>query len=147
MFRTESTLGLVASILCVIGAALLLIGLLAAILFAGTAQWFFENCRWGMHMPYYFHDFMAPGFAGMAAGLVSLSVGVLLVFKAAAAVLGFVGVSQLNRDNRNGGVLLLLGAGLSLLSGGFISMVLLLIGGVLALSKRGPAQPPPATQD
>ena len=140
MYKTESTLGLIASILCAIGAALLLIGLLATILFAGSAQWFLNNITWDIHMPFHMHNMM-----GWAAGLASLGVGVVLVFKIAATVLGFVGVSHLNKDNRNGGVLLLVAAGLTLISGGFITMVLLLIGGVLVLSKKEPVplQPPP----
>ena len=140
MYKTESTLGLVASILNVIGAALLLIGLLATILFAGTAQWFLGNFSWGFHVPN-LHNYM-----GLASIIASLGVAVVLVLKVAATVLGFLGVSQLNRDNRNGGVLLLVGAGLSLFAGGFITMVLLLIGGVLTLSKKEPAQPQPPPQ-
>jgi hypothetical protein len=136
MYKSEYTLGLVASILNAVWTALLLIGLVATILFAGTAEWFIDSFGWDIHIPFYVNDMV-----GLATGIAALAVAVVFVFGVAATVLGFVGVSHLNKNNRNGGVLLLVGAGLSLLSGGFITMILLLIGGVLALSRKEPAVP------
>jgi hypothetical protein len=140
MYKSESTLGLIASILNAVITALLLIALIAVVLFSGSAEWFFDRFHASFHFP--MHDIPLHEFMGMAAGFAALAIGILLVFSAASMVLGFIGVSQLNKENRDGGVLLLVASGLSLLSGGFVRMVLLLIGGVLALSKR-PAVPPP----
>ena len=137
MYKSEYTLGLVASILNAIMAALLLIGLLFTILFAGTAERFISFFRWDGGMPFFINDMI-----GLATGIAALVIGIIFILTTAAAIVGFVGVSQLNKNDRNGGVMLLISAGLSLLSAqGFITMILLLIGGVIALSKKDTAPP------
>lgn len=135
MYKSEYTLGLIASILNAIASAFLLIGLLFTILFAGTANRFMDFFRWDFHIP--FQEII-----GLAAGVASLTIGIILVLSAAATIVGFVGVSKLNKNDRTGGIMLLVAAGLSLLSGqGIITMILLLIGGVLVLSKKEPVPP------
>ncbi len=132
MYKSEYTLGLVASILNAIAAAMLLIGLLFTIIFAGTAERFVDFFRWDIDMPFLINHII-----GLATGIASLVIGIIFVFSAGATIVGFIGMSQLNKNNRNGGVLLLVSAGLSLLSGiGFVPMILLLIGGVIVLSKK-----------
>ena len=139
MYKSEYTLGLVASILNAIAAALLLIGLLFTLIFAGTAERFIDFFRWNIHMPFLVHDVL-----GLATGIAALVIGICFVLSAAASIVGFVGASQLNKNDRNGGVLLLVAAGLSLLSAlGFVTMILLLIGGVIALSKKEPISQQP----
>lgn len=139
MYKSEYTLGLVASILNAIATALLLIGLLFTILFAGTAERFIDFFRWDFNLPFLIHDMV-----GLATGIAALVIGLFFVLCAAATIVGFVGISQLNKNNRNGGVLLLVAAGLSLLSAlGFVTMILLLIGGVIALSKKETIPPQP----
>ena len=119
--------------------------------------------------------FFAAVFGGIAIGILSgrgsggliaaLALGMLLSL--VAMILGFVGVSQLNKNNRSGGslvtvsgalsflTLLLIGAGLSgapefvaviglvyFLMNAIPATALLLIGGIMALVRKRPAPPP-----
>lgn len=138
MYKSEYTLGLIASILNAIFAGMLLISLLATILFAGTAQELLGIICQDIDIPFLIDDIL-----GLATGIASLVIGVIFIFSVAATVLGFVGASKLNKDDRNGAVLLLVAAGLSLFFGGIVTLVLLLIGGIIALSKNETGKPQP----
>ncbi len=136
MYRSEYTLGIIASVLNTIAAALLLIGLLAVALFGGTAEriiaMFLENTP----VPFINEAI------DLATGIAALAITVVLMLTVAATITGFIGASKLNKNDRGGAALLLVSAGLSLLSAqGIFAMILLLIGGVMALDKRGPVQP------
>jgi hypothetical protein len=136
MYRSEYTLGIIASVLNTIAAALLLIGLLAVALFGGTAEriiaMFLENAT----VP-----FLSEAI-DLATGIAALAITVVLMLTVAATITGFIGASKLNKNDKSGAALLLVSAGLSLLSAqGIFAMILLLIGGVMALDKRAPVQP------
>jgi len=132
MYKAEYTLGLIGAILCTVVAALLLVAILAALLFAGVAGSILDAVLQDAQLPDIAH-----GVLGAAAGVAVIVAGVCFALSAAAAVLGYMGAGRLEREDKTGGVLLIVAAGLSLISvWSFVPMVLLLIGGILALSRR-----------
>jgi len=133
MYKPEYTLGLIGAILCTAVAALLLIATLAVVLFAGTAGDILSAMLQDPRlMPDILHTIV-----GMATGAIAIVAGVCFALSAAAAVLGFIGAARLEREDKSGGVLLIVAAGLSLISVcSFVPMVLLLVGGILALSRK-----------
>lgn len=133
MYKSEYTLGLIGAILCTAVAALLLVTALAVVLFAGTAG----DILSAMLQDARLMPDMMRGIVGMATGAFAIIIGVCFALSAAAAVLGFIGSARLEKNDRTGGVLLVVAAGLSLISVcSFAPMVLLLIGGIMALSRK-----------
>ena len=133
MHKPEYTLGLIGAIGCTVVAALLLVATLAVLLFTGTAGNIFAVL---LHDAGVMPD-IVQGVVGIAAGVITIAAGVCFALSAAAAVLGFLGAARLEQNDKSGGVLLIVAAGLSLISvWSFVPMVLLLIGGILALSRR-----------
>ncbi len=132
MYKPEYTLGLIGAILCTVVAALLLVAIIAVLLFAGTAGSILNAILQDSAAPY-----IAQGALGAAAGVIVIVVGVCFALSAAAAVLGYMGAARLEREDKTGGVMLIVAAGLSLISvSSFVPMVLLLIGGILALTRK-----------
>lgn len=83
-------------------------------------------------------NWMSYGFLGTIGGIF-MFFGFALA--TAAGILGLVGATSVETNNTKAGVLMLVGAGLSLLTGiGFYTMVLLLLGGIFALVKEKPSQ-------
>lgn len=81
-------------------------------------------------------------------GLAMVIIGLLCAI--AAIVLGFMGMARLRRGDKGGAMLLVIAAGLTFISlfnvtvGGYVgivSLVLYLIGGIMALIKREPFSP------
>jgi hypothetical protein len=133
MYKPEYTLGLIGAIGCTAVAGLLLVITLAVALFAGTAGDIFAVL---LHDAGVMPD-IVQGVVGMAAGVLTVAVGACFALSTAAAVLGFLGTARLERNDKSGGVLLIVAAGLSLISVcSFVPMVLLLVGGILALSRK-----------
>lgn len=132
MYKPEYTLGLIGAILCTVVAALLLVAIIAVLLFAGTAGSILNAILQDSAAPY-----IAQGALGAVAGVIVIVVGVCFALSAAAAVLGYMGAARLEREDKTGGVMLIVAAGLSLISvSSFVPMVLLLIGGILALTRK-----------
>lgn len=136
MYKTESVLGLIGSILATVSASLIfIISLLVGSLLrmpditnSRTFRFFGPMMDMGAHM--------AGAFA-----IVVVVFSLLLI--TAAAVLGFIGTSKLRNDNKKGGIPLVIAGGLLLLppylgSGifGTAISVLFFIGGILALTKK-----------
>ena len=145
MFKTESTLGLIASIIAIIAVVLMLIVtlIIGALVNAGMSA--FDDV-----MEEYADDASMAEYnaaktsAGGAVALVI--VGVILMI--GSVVTGFIGTSKLKAENKSGGILLIVAGALSLISlflGGFwgiVSMVLFLVGGIMAITKKAaPAAP------
>ena len=132
MYKPEYTLGLIGAILCTVVAALLLIALIFVLLFAGTAGGILDAVLQDVQAPH-----IAQGALGIAAGVVAIIIGACFALSAAAAVLGYMGAARLEREDKTGGVMLIVAAGLSLISVmSFVPMVLLLIGGILSLTRK-----------
>ncbi len=136
MYKTESALGLSGSIISIVlGSFILVFALLLRVLLRVTTFT-------GSHMFRFFGPAFETGetIAGIAAIVV---VAVALFILGSAATLGFVGTSMLRKENKKGGVLLVIAGALTLLpsylgSGvfGTAIAVLFLIGGVMALAKK-----------
>ena len=150
MFKTEATLGLVGSILGVVSCLILIIVVLVVGLFIGAVATGFDEAMMDfdeamMEFDDYEMDMTssASQAAGAAVGIVI--VGVLL--SVASVVLGFIGSAKLKKDNKKGGLLLVIAGGLSLISlftagfWGIATTVLFLIGGIMAMTKKETAAP------
>jgi hypothetical protein len=86
--------------------------------------------------------------------LLGVAIGIIddifaMIFLLVAFILGFVGTSKLNKNDKGGGILLIVSGGLSLLAiilstltsvVGFFSLALFLTGGIMALC-RNPQAP------
>jgi len=148
MFRTEATLGLIGSIIAIVAAILILIvGLVVGLLLSGANEMMAE---FDEMMEEYADDAemveynAAKGAVGGAIAMVII--GFVLVV--ASVVLGFIGTAKLRKENKKGGILLIIAGGLSLVSlflggwWGIVSMVLFLVAGIMALVKKNaPAAP------
>lgn len=139
MFKTEATLGLVASIIAIIAVILMLIVTLVVGLLANVGVSALDDM-----MEEYADDASmaeynaAKASAGGAVALVVIG----LILMIASVVVGFIGTSKLRADKKQGGILLIAAGALSLISlflGGFwgiVSMVLFLVGGIMAVAKK-----------
>jgi hypothetical protein len=136
MYRTESTLGLIGSILAVISASLTFVFSLIFRLLLG----------WTMSMGSKMFNFFGPyGDTGGAlfGGAIVIAVVFGLLITVAAVILGFIGTSMLRNGRKQGGTLLVIAGGIMLLPSymghgpfGSIIAILLLIGGIMALTKK-----------
>lgn len=136
MYKTESVLGLVGSILSIVSASF--IGIFA--LFCRLIM------RWttitGSHMFRFFGPAFETGetIMGIAAAIMII---IALTILCASAILGFIGTSMLRKDNRRGGLLLVIAGAITLLpsylgSGifGTAIAVLFFISGIMSLTKK-----------
>ncbi len=117
MYKTESTLGLIGAI---IGIVVFIIMLIVGLVLGALGS-------------------LAVGYGGGA--LIALAiVGIILTL--VSFILGFVGSSKLRKDEKSGGVLLIVSGALSFIAifvGGWyavFSAALLLVGGIMALVKK-----------
>ncbi len=135
MYKTESTLGLIGSILAVISASFTLI---FSLLFRLIGWTIFMGSR----LLSFFGPFAESGGKMFGGAVILASVFGLLV-TVASVILGFVGTSQLRSGRKQGGVLLIVAGGLMLLPSymghgpfGTIISVLFFIGGIMALTRK-----------
>jgi hypothetical protein len=147
MFKTEATLGLVGAILGIISCLLVIIVVLVVGIFLNAAATAFDESMAEFDEAFgEFEDYdmevstaVSQG-AGAAVGIVIVG----LVLSIASVVCGFIGSAKLRKDNKSGGILLIVAGGLSLISlftagfWGIATMVLFLIGGIMALAKKAP---------
>jgi hypothetical protein len=138
MFKAESVLGLIGSILATIIAVL-------SLACCTIGAFFFQTFKPVITEFLSHYDF--PLHTGVIKALDSAAVPALaviiaciwFVLAAASFILGYVGTSMLKKDNKNGGVVLIVAAVLALFSVcNFIPFVLMLVGGIMAVSKRLP---------
>ena len=144
MFKTEATLGLIASIIAIVAVVLMLIVSLVVGLLLNAGMSAFDE----MMEEYADDSSMAEYNAAKASagGTVALVI-IGLILMIGAVVTGFIGTSKLKANNKSGGILLIVAGALSLISlflGGFwgiISMVLFLVGGIMAATKKDAVAP------
>lgn len=136
MYKTESTLGLIGSILAVISASLSFVFSLVFRLILGWTAFM------GSRMFSFFGPYAETGGAIFGGALV-LGVIFGLMVTVAAVILGFIGTSHLRNGRKQGGTLLIVAGGLMLLPSymghgpfGAIIAVLFLIGGIMALTRK-----------
>lgn len=141
MYKSESTLGLVASILSSVLAFFILAGSILCIVYFNVFEPAIHRLvdtyagPWG-----WTYDTAIP----MAIPVLIVIASVWLILAVGSLVLGFLGTARLNNNDKNGGVLLIIAGALSFLSiFAFIPFVLYLIGGIMAVSKKPrPAEVP-----
>jgi hypothetical protein len=138
MYKTESILGLIGSIIGAVFTFFCLAGTLIATFFFSSVEPLVDNILTNYaHGPVFSHGFAYESLSGFVVPIVAICGGAAVVIAAASFILGFIGTAKLNRDDKSGGVLLIVGGALALLSvAGFIPFVLLLIGGIMAVSKK-----------
>lgn len=124
-------LALVVAFICLLGGLFLLLG--GEYLFTEITN--LVNHATRIDGPWNWMNF---GFIGTIGGIFILFGAALAT---AAGILGLIGASSVEKNNTKAGVLMLVSAGLCLLTGiGFYVMILLLLGGIFALVKEKPAQ-------
>jgi uncharacterized BrkB/YihY/UPF0761 family membrane protein len=144
MYKSESTLGLVASVLSSVLAFFILAGSLLVTLYFNLLSPFIQHIIDKYAYPW--------GWTYDTAMQLALPVFIVIasiwfVLAAASLVLGFLGTAKLRGDDRNGGVLLLVAGALSFLSVfAFIPFVLYLVGGIMAVSKKPRPEDLPAPE-
>jgi hypothetical protein len=139
MYKSEYVLGLIGSIILTAVSALTYAGCLIVALFVGP----FKSMLLGiMNRISDGLPFDLAAFASNISVIIIVAARVWCVFSAGAFILGYVGAAKLNKDDKNGGVLLIVAGVLSFFTFfGLIPFVLMLIGGIMALSKKQPAHP------
>lgn len=142
MRKASHVLGLVGGCLALVCAFLYVLG--GIFLLAGGGNFINEILRMAGgfgRVPRFPFDWLRGSLVGFGA-IIIIFLGIM---HAASGILGVIGARSIEKNNIQAGVLMLVGAGLSLLSGiGFIPMVLLLLGGIFALVKeKTPLSPPP----
>ena len=83
------------------------------------------------------------GFAGWG-GIAAFFTGMVGV---AVGILGLIGATSVTKNSQKAGVLMIVAAGLRMLTGGGIVFVLLLLGGIFALIKEKPQAAEPPNQE
>ncbi|MGE5496374.1 MAG: DUF4064 domain-containing protein [Burkholderiales bacterium] len=136
MYKSESILGLVGSILSSICAFFILAGTLLGAFYFNMFTPFLQRlvdtyaAPWGWTFDAAM-QLALPAFIVIAA--------VWFVLAAASLILGFLGTAKLKGDDKNGGVLLIIAGALSFFSVfSFIQFVLFIVGGIMAVSKKQP---------
>ena len=145
MFKTEATLGLIASIFAIIAVVLMLIFSLIVGFLVNAGLNAFDD----MMEEYADDASMAEYNAAKATaggGVALVIIGMILMI--GSVVTGFIGTSRLKADNKSGGIMLIIAGGLALVSlflggwWGIVSVVLFLVGGIIAATKKDvPAAP------
>lgn len=143
MYKTESTLGLVGSIIGAVVTFFVLVGTLLAIFFFSYFEPVLSNILTRYVPDFFFYGFTNEMLANFVIPFFAIFAAVAIITAAASFILGFTGTAKLNRDDKSGGVLLIVGGALALVSFvGFIPFALMLVGGIMAVSKK----PSAATQ-
>jgi hypothetical protein len=134
MYKIESVLGLVASILAAVVSVLSLAGSLLCWLFIDYFEPVIHNIfnryleSWG---------FEYNALVNFLSGAFIILVIIGFVISAASFILGFIGTSKLKKGEKGGGVLLIVAGVLSLISVfEFIPFILFLVGGIMAVTKK-----------
>lgn len=138
MYKTESTIGLVGSIIGAVLSFLFLVGTLLVIFFFSFFEPFLHDI-FNQYVAVHVFKFGWTYETIMTLGIpfIAVCAAAALVIAAASFTLGFIGTAKLNRDDKNGGVLLIVGGALALISIlGFIPFVLMLVGGIMAVSRK-----------
>ncbi len=136
MYKTESTLGLIGSILSAVCASLVF---LFSIVFTLLLRW---STVAGSRLLRFFGPVIETGGAVIGAvAVIAVVFGLAVLITA--AVLGFLGTSMIKRENRRGGILLVIAGGLMLIPPylgagvfGTAISILFFIAGIMALTKR-----------
>ena len=136
MYKTESVLGLIGAIIgAVTVAIILIICLVLCLTVSVNTVWEFVDSVAQTDV----YD-VVTSFTGVLSGVLFALVLGGLVITVASVVLGFIGTAKLNKDDKSGGVLLIIAGALAFISFvGLISMVLFLVGGIMAMTKKEPA--------
>ena len=134
MYKTESVLGLIGSILAAVIAALCLAGsLIMAFLFKAFEpgiQNLLNNMLTVLKLD-------SNSFMGFMSGAFIICAIVGFVLAAVSFILGFIGTAKLRKGEKSGGVILIIAGVFALISVcGFIPFVLFLVGGIMAVSKK-----------
>ncbi len=138
MYKTESTLGLVGSIIGAVLTFFVLIGTLFTTFFFS----YFEPVLKNLFLRYVPDHVLGYGltydsFSEWIVPMIAIFAAAAIAVAAASFILGFLGAAKLNRDDKSGGVLLIVGGSLALVSFiGFIPFVLMLVGGIMAVSRK-----------
>ncbi len=143
MYKTESILGLTGSIIAAVFTALCVAGTVLVVVFIDTlGPWIFNIVeRYAVVKDWMFVDWSSGVFVSLATTAIIVCAAVGVIIASASFILGFIGTSKLRSEDKSGGVLLIVAAAISFISViGFIPFVLFLIGGIMAVSKRQPAQ-------
>lgn len=137
MFKTESTLGLIGSILGTVSTVFSLIACVFVSVFFNVSKFslgnVFERFDW---------NFDVFGILSRFAGafVVLIIIGVLLGI--ASIILGYIGTFKLKRNDKSGGILLIIAGTLAFVSlcvggvFGTVPMILFFIGGIMTVSKK-----------
>lgn len=137
MYKTEYTLGLVGSILAAVFGFLSFLGCIIAAVFFNALVPFIGDVLKDTNVPY---NIDITGIIGTIPEIIIVVVMVLFIFSVASLILGFLGTAKLNKNDKTGGVLLIVAGVLSLITiCEFIPFVLFLVGGIMALTKKQPA--------
>jgi hypothetical protein len=137
MYKTESVLGLIGSIIGAVVAVLCLAGsLLVAFFFnafESVIHGLLNNILTAINLDY-------NTIVGLLSSAFVICMIVCFAIAAASFILGFIGTSRLRKGERSGGVLLIIAGVLAFISVyEFIPLMLFLIGGIMAVSKKQPA--------
>ena len=136
MKKASHILGLIGGVLALVCAAACIIVGLLIVLFAPSLAGFIAGF---LHGP----EANLPGLFGMFTQIGGAALIIAGLIMAAAGVLALVGAHHVGKRNVKAGVLMLVAAGLSLITGyGWVITVLCVLGGVFALVKeKTPAAP------
>lgn len=144
MYKTESILGLTGSVIAAVFTGLSVAGTLIAIFFIDTlGPWVYNIIdRYTVVKDWIITDWSYGTFANLASLVLIVCVGAGVVIAAASFILGFIGTAKLRRDDKGGGALLIIAAALAFISViGLVPFVLMLVGGIMAISKKAPPAP------
>ena len=134
MYKAESVLGLVASIISVLSAAISLAGSLIVIIFSNTFEPALHKI-FNSHLLTYGFDYNTV--AKFISGVFIFYLIVAFIIATASFILGFIGTYKLKNDKRSGGVLLIIAGVLALISVfEFVPFVLFLVAGIMTVSKK-----------
>lgn len=135
MYKAESVLGLIGSIIATIVAVMSFACCLVAAFFFEYFKPLINEVLSRNQFP--FHDNVVALINNAMPGIFIILACVWFVLAAAAFILGYIGTSKLNKNDKNGGVLLIVAGVLSILSlCNIIPFVLFLVGGIMAVSKK-----------
>lgn len=137
MYKTESVLGLIGSILGIISIVIVLIASLVIGALLSTSASYLNQAadqlkEAGVNV--------SDAVAAASVSVVAIIIGLIIAI--AAVVLGFIGTGKLKKGDKKGGILLIVAGALvfiTLFMGGIysiVSMVLFLVGGIMAVAKK-----------
>ena len=145
MYKTESTLGLIGSIIASVFTFLFIVGTAFAMFFYSYFEQIVHNVYDSLVATHVLrYGLKYESLTAIVLPAIAVCAVVAIIIAAASIILGFLGTAKLNRDDRSGGVMLIVAGALSLISiVGFIPFILQIVGGIMAVSRKTavPAQP------